>query len=381
MFGLNLMLTFPAPTEAADNTLTNCPVLKQGMTGPCITILQRDLNLVGFSPALTVDSSFGPLTLKAVKWFQAGHGLSVDGIVGPQTKTTLLQAVDSNNADTKTFTSDSYTLVKYIHTFSTTACVLNLTTNFIPNASELCSFLRNSANDNPPTVFTQESLASFLAKKEYRELVHFPAYAVTCVNGLVKSVVPAGSDQFLWSLGYTKVHIPGTGVNQYSIAERYLKDSRINRPGPDFIRSTDGKSVDIIFGVASRIAKKERVGNYALTGYDAPFIWSNFRERLSCNESKATTFAYNAFPTTDIYVNNREVSSDSQGGNFAQFIKQGGKVLNSEGYGSLAGPCHTKSFGNTPSWSPNDLCLSATGGGFNGFGGGDFGGGGASVSW
>lgn len=57
-------------------------VLKFGSRGPAVAALQRALGI----PA---DGIFGPQTRRAVRKFQAGHGLTVDGIVGRQTRAAL----------------------------------------------------------------------------------------------------------------------------------------------------------------------------------------------------------------------------------------------------------------------------------------------------
>jgi peptidoglycan hydrolase-like protein with peptidoglycan-binding domain len=59
------------------------PTLQEGDTGPAVETLQTRLNAWGAT--LAVNGDFGPDTLAAVKAFQAGHALSVDGIVGPLT--------------------------------------------------------------------------------------------------------------------------------------------------------------------------------------------------------------------------------------------------------------------------------------------------------
>lgn len=66
----------PAPTD---------PTLAENATGDAVRTLQNRLNTWGASPKLTVDGSFGPATLAAVKSFQSKHKLTVDGVVGPQT--------------------------------------------------------------------------------------------------------------------------------------------------------------------------------------------------------------------------------------------------------------------------------------------------------
>ncbi|MES2155551.1 MAG: peptidoglycan-binding protein [bacterium] len=65
------------------------PMLRQGSKGQSVIELQNDLNLAGAQPPLAADGDFGPKTLKAVRDFQAGESLVVDGIVGPLTWTAL----------------------------------------------------------------------------------------------------------------------------------------------------------------------------------------------------------------------------------------------------------------------------------------------------
>lgn len=59
------------------------PTLSQGASGPAVTTLQNDLDQLGAN--LSQDGSFGPLTRQAVVSFQASHGLTPDGVVGPLT--------------------------------------------------------------------------------------------------------------------------------------------------------------------------------------------------------------------------------------------------------------------------------------------------------
>jgi len=63
-------------------------VLRQGSSGDAVKILQTGLNGKGYR--LIGDGIFGPATDNAVRRFQANSGLSVDGIVGPQTWNALL---------------------------------------------------------------------------------------------------------------------------------------------------------------------------------------------------------------------------------------------------------------------------------------------------
>ena len=60
-------------------------------TGPTvIEHLQLMLNERGGFPLVTVDGVFGPTTAQSVKHYQQNENLTVDGIVGRQTWTSLL---------------------------------------------------------------------------------------------------------------------------------------------------------------------------------------------------------------------------------------------------------------------------------------------------
>ena len=76
---------------------SSCPAtIQNGSSGSAVTTLQSELNSLyakkvfpnspnNFNPPLAVDGQFGPKTMRAVLDFQHKKGLSVDGIVGPQT--------------------------------------------------------------------------------------------------------------------------------------------------------------------------------------------------------------------------------------------------------------------------------------------------------
>lgn len=62
-------------------------VLRYGSRGVYVGKAQTLLNKNGFQ--LTVDNSFGPAMLRAVKLFQKSKGLTIDGVVGPATWSAL----------------------------------------------------------------------------------------------------------------------------------------------------------------------------------------------------------------------------------------------------------------------------------------------------
>jgi peptidoglycan hydrolase-like protein with peptidoglycan-binding domain len=61
------------------------PTLRRGSTGADVRRLQRILVMLKGLDYVGIDGSFGPQTEQAVRLFQQGAGLEVDGIVGPRT--------------------------------------------------------------------------------------------------------------------------------------------------------------------------------------------------------------------------------------------------------------------------------------------------------
>ena len=55
--------------------------------------IQKNLNILGAKPPLTTDGKLGPMSVAAIKSFQASHGLAADGVAGPKTKTAIYVAV------------------------------------------------------------------------------------------------------------------------------------------------------------------------------------------------------------------------------------------------------------------------------------------------
>lgn len=89
-------LLAPHPTQgtaAVTTASTSCLARdwSEGSSGPCVTYIQSLLNQAGAH--LATDGQFGPQTASAVRQFQQDHGLTVDGIVGPQTWGALLHVV------------------------------------------------------------------------------------------------------------------------------------------------------------------------------------------------------------------------------------------------------------------------------------------------
>jgi len=77
-------------------TLTPWPVVQNGSQGHPIRTLQFLLRARGHN--LTVDGMFGPATEAAVKAFQTSKGMAADGIMSPQTWSTLIIQVKKGSS-------------------------------------------------------------------------------------------------------------------------------------------------------------------------------------------------------------------------------------------------------------------------------------------
>jgi putative chitinase len=67
--------------------------LQMGAQGPAVSTLQAELNKAqGPTGDIPVDGDFGPATRAAVERFQRDHGLTADGVVGPETSAALAAA-------------------------------------------------------------------------------------------------------------------------------------------------------------------------------------------------------------------------------------------------------------------------------------------------
>ena len=102
----------PAGLYDSQETTTAEPVkvmatLRKGSQGSAVSALQTMLNRLGFDSG-KVDGIYGTKTMAAVRSFQEANGLTVDGIAGEQTLTTL--AIRAATLDSVPATPVTYTL-------------------------------------------------------------------------------------------------------------------------------------------------------------------------------------------------------------------------------------------------------------------------------
>ncbi|AFM40708.1 cell wall-associated hydrolase, invasion-associated protein [Desulfosporosinus acidiphilus SJ4] len=88
------------------------PLLKYGSTGSDVVQLQTELNYLGYNVG-TADGIFGSKTKAGVMAFQTAESLSVDGIVGPITASSLNKAYTEKQQSSKT-TAIIATAEKYL---------------------------------------------------------------------------------------------------------------------------------------------------------------------------------------------------------------------------------------------------------------------------
>ena len=69
-------------------------MLQLGMSGSDVTILQRDLTAIGFK--IPATGRFNRFTLQKLKTFQRKYRLTVDGVAGPTTISTLKRLLNSH---------------------------------------------------------------------------------------------------------------------------------------------------------------------------------------------------------------------------------------------------------------------------------------------
>lgn len=86
-----------ASANTGERSFPGCSVLSEDLSsGPCVVLLQTDLNLVNSGYNLEADGTFGPATRIAVLDFQGRNGLGADGIVGATTADELDRQAQQN---------------------------------------------------------------------------------------------------------------------------------------------------------------------------------------------------------------------------------------------------------------------------------------------
>ncbi len=102
-------LAIADPAIAAPSSLTDCPLLLEGQTSPCVQLLQVALNDTNAAYRLAEDGHFGAGTRIALLDFQGRNGLPADGNAGPTTLRELASRTASATVPNSYVTpNDSY---------------------------------------------------------------------------------------------------------------------------------------------------------------------------------------------------------------------------------------------------------------------------------
>jgi hypothetical protein len=92
---------------------------------------------------------------------------------------------------------------------------------------------------------------------------------------------------------------------------------------PTVWTSPGGKAARISLKLGSRLNLVERSGNWVLTGYDVPYIWTVLRLRIGCDGRTSATMTYSEFPSLAAYQDGAKAAV-TQTADVARFIKSAG---------------------------------------------------------
>lgn len=299
-------------------------------------------------------------------------------------------------APVRYFVTPDVKVIQYISAIDGPACAAQLAARISISgvrAATACGLLAASANPTPPSVLDDASWPAFVASKEYRGFVHFPRMVVECTGNTVTAVnnqpvptnvVPTSMhiDGFEWSPGWTPPRpFQGLPFTDYQPGDLFTDDAGGSNRAPLFDRSDpivsmhpDGTLV-ISYLSAARMASLERPVAYAITGYDAPYIWTVNQIRFNCAGGReSVSIANSMFPTTNLYIDGQLKQWYTEN-HLADFIADGQQTFNLDGTGWLA---LQPTCGSSLSWSlhpnaglpalpvPGAGCLGLIDGGPNG---------------
>ncbi len=171
-------LSAPELVDAGAGPAANVPVLAPGASGESVVMWQHALNVWleasrAVGEPLVTDGEFGPATEAATLAFQSSQGVTVDGLVGPETWAALLSAPSlvnaaptPRNASTPTPTNPAAGICA--HSETAIVDVTLLTDVASPRCVDLTGELRwlRIRNDGPATHVSLGSLALDLAPGE-----------------------------------------------------------------------------------------------------------------------------------------------------------------------------------------------------------------------
>lgn len=246
----------------------------------------------------------------------------------------------------QSFQSPDFKIVRYIKTFDSQLCAADVrrVLGVGPvDAQTACDLLLASANPNPPASFDNHGWKAFEASDQYRAIVHLPPVHVTCSPEGKITAYDQGQQVekgFEVSPGYTPSVLRGS----FDPAETYQGSLAGLFNDLDFTVSPNQDFLVVSYLTASRIATTERGVAYKLLGYDAPFVWTVVRERITCSTYNLVV-VNSDFPSTNVYVDDQVKAQLFQTGQVGLFTSSGGKgVYHDAGMGFLDPRCDMLEF-------------------------------------
>lgn len=283
------------------------------------------------------------------------------GVAYGSTSLWLVHAAGEGQAQSppRIVSSPDYKIVRYIKTFSVPSCVVSMAKERVPGGGVACTAIWLSRNPTPPSS-AATAWTAFKESKEYRSLLHLPAYQASCdASGHMVDAPKAQSGPEL-SAGWTPIRIPG---QPYVAGEKYRDQGGIwYNVQPVVNVSADRASAQLVFRIAARAGTAENAGSPSISGYVLPFIWTMIQVQLNCNGSAPTAISYSQIPSTVVFKDGVQEFSDTQTGDWGKFTKTGGRTSVVNGHGKLYTPCRTNFVDDGPRPSPLDCATLASGG-------------------
>jgi len=202
-----------------------------------------------------------------------------------------------------------------------------------------CYILGDTSNDPAPADLTGSRWGDFRQSKEYRGYIWLGPMTVHCSGG---RGTPDQADLNLeLNPGWTKMQLGlgGASIRHYDPGEVYRPWIKSSYIAPHTIH--DGSEVVVEAREAQRIATSERITSYKYIGFDAPFIFVDLSETVSCTTGSVRILVKRSlFPTMNLYVNDHLADTQQPkvgaGGDLARFFVGGGPWVTPIGTGHLA---------------------------------------------
>ncbi|CAG8834603.1 3038_t:CDS:1, partial [Cetraspora pellucida] len=212
-----------------------------------------------------------------------------------------------------------------------------------------CGALKLSANDDPPTSFSDINgiggdFDKWARKKVYRGYIHIPSFNIKCdAKGKLVTANPRNPDYCNKEnltknpeqcndaehnpYGYTKIPnllSRNTITYKYESADIYTEDPTFIgfQSKPKTFNNND-TCLNILDFRTVRLSHDARYKQQYMTKTDALFIFTYINMKVCCNRQVSVTVSHSVFPQTRLYIDGKMFSEQEQT-DLGQFILYGG---------------------------------------------------------